>query len=262
MKIAVLVKQVPDHEAVIRISSENSLDIEDRYVCSFFDEIAIEAALNLKSKVSDSEITAFSAGGKKSIDALRRALAMGVDYVVHLGDESIDETDNLFKAKALSYKLQEYSPDMILCGKQAGDDDMAAVGPMIAEFMDMPHVSSAVSLKPFNDSTGVQVGRSLEGEVWTLRAQLPILISAEKGLAEPHVPPVTKVMKAMKTKIENNPLSELGLEQDSRQNLIRKRFVGPPVRPEVKMFNDPFPDNVSQLISCLQEKGLLTMGED
>lgn len=261
MKIAVLVKQVPDHEAIIRIDSENSLDIEDRYVCSFFDEIAIEAALNLKSKHSESEITAFSAGGKKAVDALRRALSMGVDSVIHLGDDGLNEADDQFKAEVLSNKIQEYSPDIILCGKQAGDDDMAAVGPMVAEFLDIPHVSAAVSLEPLSDSSKVQIGRSLEGEVWTLEAKLPVLISAEKGLAEPHVPAVTKVMKAMKTKIENISLTDLGLEQGERL-LARKRFVGPPVRPEVKMFDDPFPDNVTQLIGCLQEKGLLTKVED
>ena len=90
LKVGVLVKQVPDHETIIQIKSENELDIEDRYVCSFFDEIAIEAALNIKKNHPDTEIFAISAGGKKMVDALRRAISMGIDQVEHVGDEIID----------------------------------------------------------------------------------------------------------------------------------------------------------------------------
>lgn len=255
MKAAILIKQVPDHEANITIASEKSLNIEDRYVCSLFDEIAIEAALNLKRDHPETELTAFSAGGKKSVDALRRAIAMGVDNVFHLGDESLDEADNLFLAKVLATKLHDYSPDLILCGKQAADDEMAAVGPMVAELLKIPNVCDAVSLELDNQNRKIRVDRSFEGEVWALDSPLPLLISADKGLSEPHVPTVTRVMKAMKAKIENVSLSELGLDSELEQKVIRKKFVDPPVRPEVTMIDDPFPDNVTKMIQYLQENG-------
>ena len=68
LKIAVLIKQVPDHEAIVQIGADGTLDIEDRYVCSFFDEIAVEAALDIRKANPDAEIHALSAGGKRSVE--------------------------------------------------------------------------------------------------------------------------------------------------------------------------------------------------
>jgi electron transfer flavoprotein beta subunit len=258
MKIAVLVKQVPDLEATVEIASDEELRIEERYVCSFFDEIAMEAALAVKAAAPDSEITAFSAGGRRAVDALRRAVAMGIDAVEHLGDESLDGADGLAVAKVLAARLRIYGPSLVLAGKQAGDDDMAAVGPMVAGLLGMPHASAAVSLKVDAAGGKLEVGREVEGELWTLEAPLPALVTAEKGLAEPRIPVVTRVMKAMKAKIPNVPLSELGLEAPTPgARVSHVRYAPPPSRPPVTMLTEPFPANVDELVRRLLEAGVL-----
>ena len=259
LKIAVLVKQVPDHEAMVQVKSEQELKIEDRYVCSFFDEIAVEAALDIKKNHPDAELFALSAGGKKSSDALRRAIAMGIDQVIHLGDESLEASDSNYTAQVLAARLKIYQPDLVICGKQAGDDDFAAVGPMVAEILDIPHISGAVSLDLNPDLNTVKIGCEREGEIWYLESGFPLLISAEKGLAEPHVPVVTRVMKAMKANIQNIPLNELELQGYKPQGRIHRiRYVELPSRPEVIMMQKPFPENISELVNYLQEKGILS----
>lgn len=253
LKIAVLVKQVPDHEAIIQVKSATGLDIEDRWVCSFYDEIAVEAALSIKEEHPDTELMALSAGGRRATDALRRAVAMGIDRVERVGDEPLDSAESLLVAEALAARLKEHRPDLVLCGKLAGHDDQAAVGPMVAEFLGIPHASAVVSLTVDPAAGKVRAGRKVEGGIWTIESDLPLLVSAEKGLAEPHIPVVTRVMKAMKAQIENFPA-----RVEAQESLRRIGHFSPPSRPEVKMMTKEFPENVAELIGRLQETGALS----
>jgi electron transfer flavoprotein beta subunit len=258
LKIAVLVKQVPDLEATVEVAADGQLRIEDRFVCAFFDEIAIEAALAVKAAVPDAELAAFSAGGRRAIDALRRAVAMGIDQVEQIGDESLDGADSLAVAAVLAARLRAFGPSLVLAGKQAGDDDMAAVGPMIAGLLGIPHASAAVSLRVDPAASSIEIDRAVEGETVTLRAALPALVTAEKGLAVPRVPVVMRVMKAMKAKIPNAPLAQLGLAAPAREARLRRvRHVPPPSRPPVRMLTEPFPANVDELVRRLLEAGVL-----
>ncbi|MBW1871236.1 MAG: electron transfer flavoprotein subunit beta/FixA family protein [Deltaproteobacteria bacterium] len=259
LKVAILVKQVPDLEAIVQVKSADQLDIEDRYVCSFFDEIAIEAALTIKNSQPDCELVALSVGGRRASDALRRSVAMGIDRVEQLGDESHDQLDAFGTAQILAARLKTEQPQIVLCGKQAGDDDMSAVGPMLAELLGIVHVSAVVALEVDSSAGQVRLERAIEGGQACLTANLPILISAEKGLAEPHIPVVTRVMKAMKAKIEKFSVEQLDIEDPGKS--VRMRHLGffpAPSRPEVKMLEQPFPTNVNELVRCLKDSGVLS----
>jgi electron transfer flavoprotein beta subunit len=258
LNVVVLVKQVPDLEAMVKVLSADKLDIEERYACSFYDEIALEAALELRQAHPGTELRALSAGGKRAADALRRAVAMGFDQVEHLGDQSLAQADSLGVAQVLAARLSELKPGLVLCGKQALDDDQGAVGPMVAELLGIPHVSAVVSLKVDPAAGTAEVGRKLEGEVWTLRAPLPLLLTAEKGLAKPHIPVVTRVMKAMKFQIPQRPLAELLPSAPALGGRLRRlAYRPPPSRPPVTMMTQPFPKNVAELLNHLQQAGAL-----
>jgi electron transfer flavoprotein beta subunit len=253
LKIAVLVKQVPDHEAIVRLGPDGKLDIENRYVCSFFDEIAVEQALAVKKEHPQAEILALSAGGRRAVEALRRAIAMGIDQVEQIGDERLESADSTYIASLLAARLKVFAPHLVLCGKQAGDDDLGAVGPMVAEFLGCSHASAIVSLKLDPNSSTAEVGRKVEGGVWALKAGLPLVVSAEKGLIEPHLPVVTRVMKAMKAKIPAIPAAELDLvEVTPEGRLIRIGFEPPPSRPPVTMVED-----VAALVQKLKSSGAI-----
>jgi len=258
LKVAVLVKQVPDLEALVKVPAEDRLEIEERTACSFYDEVAVEAALALQQAHPQAQLTALSAGGRRALDALRRAMALGIDAVEHLGDDSLEAADSLGVARVLAARLKQFQPHVVLCGKQALDDDQAAVGPMVAELLGIPHVCAVVRLQVDPEAGLAEVGRKVEGEVWTGRTRLPVLLTAEKGLALPHLPVVTRVMKAMRAKIPELSLKDLGLDPAGLRGRVRRlRYRPPPSRPPVTMMTRPFPDNVAELIDRLRRAGAL-----
>jgi len=250
LKVAVLVKQVPDHEATVRIDGDG-LEIEERWVTSFFDEIAVEAAVAVRKAIPDAGLKAFSAGGKLAVEALRRAMAMGVDEVEQVGDESLEGASGLSVARALAAALARWQPDLVLCGKQAGDDDMGAVGPMISALLGMPVVGAATSLAVDAAARKARLTRSVDGERWAVEAGLPLVVTAEKGLAEPRVPVVMRVMKAMRAEVPAVSLAELGVEP-ATDGVRRLGYFGPPERPEVRMV-----ESVDELTRLLRQRGVL-----
>ena len=103
-----------------------------------------------------------------------------------------------------------------------------------------------------------RIGREAEGEIWHLESGFPLLVTAEKGLAEPHVPVVTRVMKAMRASLPHISLEALGLQDLQPQGRIRRlRYVASPSRPKITMMQQPFPDNIPELVAHLQQRGVL-----
>jgi electron transfer flavoprotein beta subunit len=249
MKICVLVKQVPDHEAVILAREDGSLEIEDRYVTNFFDEIAVERSLMLREELGG-EVTAVSAGGGRNVDALRRALAMGADAAVMVDDPALEGSDGLGTARALAACLADLGPDLVLAGRVALDDEMGLVGPSAAELMGWPHVASIVDLSI--DQDGFRAERLVEGGSETVEGRLPVLLTCAKGLAEPRVPKVMQVMKASRAKIDVRTLESLGVDPGSvAPRLVVEAHRPPPKRPAVTMIEGGFPDQVKELASIL-----------
>src|SRR3989304_301078 len=121
MEIYVLVKQVPDPEAIVRVKSGTELEIENKYFTSFFDEIAVEAGLKLKEKFGG-KVTVLTVDNRK-VDALRRGIAMGADDAVQITDPAIEGSDPFAIARTLAAYLKDKPFDLVLAGRQAMDDD-------------------------------------------------------------------------------------------------------------------------------------------
>jgi electron transfer flavoprotein beta subunit len=129
MNIVVLVKQVPDPEAVIEIKGGGkNLEIEQKFTTNLFDEFAIEEALRLREKYGG-KIRAITLGGGKAPEVLRTCIATGTDEALLLADEAYLNGDGYATAFALNKAAVREPFDIILCGKQAIDDDRAEVGP-------------------------------------------------------------------------------------------------------------------------------------
>jgi len=249
MKIAVLVKQVPDHEALVLARGDGTLEIEDRWATNFFDEIAIEQALRLEA-VQGGEVIALSAGAGRNTDALRRALAMGADGAILVSDPALAAADGLGTARALAACLRELGPDLVLCGRVALDDEMGLVGPAVAEILGWPHVAAVTALEV--DGKAFRAVRLVEGGRESIEGQLPVLIAAAKGLAEPRVPKVMQVMKASRAAMRTRTLADLGVDPGSVAPLVRTRvFERPPARPPVRMMEGEPGDRVRELASIL-----------
>ena len=121
MNIIVLIKQVPDPEALVEIAaSGKDLNIEPKFAINLFDEFALEEALRIKEKHGGT-VKVICLGGPKAIEALRTAIAMGADEAALIEDGSFAARDGYDTALVLSRALQKETFDIILCGRQAID---------------------------------------------------------------------------------------------------------------------------------------------
>ncbi|MBN1254983.1 MAG: electron transfer flavoprotein subunit beta/FixA family protein [Deltaproteobacteria bacterium] len=259
MNILVLVKQVPDSEALVQVKGEGSgVEVEDRYTLNFFDSLAVEEALQIKEQTGAGTVTVLSLGGQKAIEALRTAIAMGAAEAVLLEDPAFENGDEYATAKALAAAAKGMEWDMILCGKEAFDDSSGIVGPLLAEFLGIPLVTTVVKLDFISEEQAVVVEREIEGGKEVIKAPLPVLLSAQKGLNEPRVASVMGVMKAMQTEIKKLDLAAVGLSQSevgkagSKEEILR--YHRPPERPPVTMIQGEATEVVRQVVALLKDE--------
>ena len=256
MEIYVLVKQVPDPEAIVKVKSDSELEIENKYFTNFFDEIAIEAGLRLKEKFGG-KVTVLTADNRR-VDALRRGISMGADEAIQIADPALGGADPFGIAKTLAAYLKDKSFDLILAGRQAMDDDAGIVGPAVAECLGIPHVSTVIGLEIDDQKKEAKVVRETESGKEILSCSLPALFTCQKGLNSPRIPLVMNVMKAMKAQIKKLDLPSLGLSADDVgtqiANVTVQKYFPPPKRPPVKMIKEDFPENVKSLVKLLKEE--------
>ncbi|RKY88486.1 electron transfer flavoprotein beta subunit/FixA family protein [candidate division KSB1 bacterium] len=244
MKIAVCIKQVPDTETRVQIDSEKNWIKESNvtFVLNPYDEFAVEEALKIKEK-NGGEVILVCLGPERSISAIRTGLAMGADRAIHIKENRI--LNGLSVAKALAEILKGMNCDLILLGKQAVDDDNMQVGPMLAELMNLPSITVVTKLE-IADSK-VLAEREIEGGLEIVEAELPAVITAQKGLNEPRYPSLRGIMMAKK-----KPVEEVELQiPDSEIEILNMEYPEP--RPEGKIVGEG-PDAVKELVRLLKEE--------
>lgn len=206
MKILVFVNHVPDTETKVKVSGDGkTIDPAGvNYMLNPYDEIAVEEGLKLKEK-SSGEVVVVSLGTDANKETLRKALAMGCDKAVVLKDNS--PRDSFGVARALADYAKEYTPDIILCGKQSIDYDNAQVGGLVAEMLGLPSISVVVKL----DVTGdvIVAEREIEGGHEIVHSRLPAVIIAQKGLNQPRYPSLKGIMDAKRKLIEERVVAEI-----------------------------------------------------
>lgn len=251
MNIIVLVKQVPDPEALVEIAaSGKDLNIEPKFAINLFDEYALEEALRLKEKHGGS-VKVIGLGGPKAIEALRTAIAMGADEAVLIEDESLAARDGYDTALVLSRALKKETFDIILSGRQAIDRDRAEVPQMVAQFLGLPHVGVIVKLDIADGKATAE--SALEGVAEIIEVGLPAIFTAQKGLNEPRVPLITGVMKAMKVQIPKVTLDDLGVSKDAGQKTSVVRYLPPKKRPAVQLIEGEPAEVAREIVRILAD---------
>ncbi len=254
MKILVLVKQVPDTATQVKIGPDPSrIDTGGiTWIVSPYDEFAVEEALRIKEKRGEGEVVVVSLGPERVKEALRSCLAMGADRAIHLNDPAWEYADTLNTVRALAAVVRQEQPALVLCGRQAIDDDVGAVGAQSAELLGWPCASWIMEASVAPDGTSVRVGRQVEGALEVFDLPLPCVLTAQKGLNEPRYPTLKGIMGAKRKEIRDVKPSDLGLDSDGREIQVVTLESLPPRPPGRILTGDPA-QAVKELVRALRE---------
>ena len=226
MKALVAVKRVVDYNVKVRVKADGTgVDtVNVKMSMNPFDEIAVEEAVRLKEAGVVTEIVAVSAGVQACQETLRTALAIGADRAILV--ETDAELQPLAGAKLLKALCEKESPQLVILGKQAIDDDANQTGQMLAALLGWPQATFAS--KVGIESGKATVTREVDGGLETIGLKLPAIITTDLRLNEPRYVTLPNIMKAKKKALENLKPDALGV--DVKPRLTTLKVAEPPKR--------------------------------
>ncbi len=246
MKIAVCIKRVPDMELRFSIAADKtSLDQSGlKFEMGDFDGYALEVALQLAEKQGPGEVVVVTLGPDSVQEMLRKGLAMGATRAVQLKADAVP-VDGLAIARALAAELQGAGYDLILFGRMATDTASGTVGPMTAELLDLPCVTSISHLEIAG--TKGTARRDLEGAAETVTFPLPAVLTIDEGIARPRLASLKGIMAAKKKPLDVKP-AQLG-----GARLTIESLALPPERPAGRIIGEGA-DAVPELVRLLHDE--------
>ncbi|MFN3685482.1 electron transfer flavoprotein subunit beta/FixA family protein [Salinarimonas sp.] len=218
MKILVPVKRVVDYNVKIRVKPDGSgVDLANvKMSMNPFDEIAVEEAIRLKEKGVATEIVAVSIGPAQAGETIRTALAMGADRGILVKTDGIVEP--LAVAKILKAVIGNESPQLVIMGKQAIDDDCNQTGQMLAALMGWAQGTFASKVEPGEGT--VDVTREVDGGLQTVSLKLPAIVTTDLRLNEPRYASLPNIMKAKKKPLDETSPDALGIDVTPRLQVV------------------------------------------
>ena len=222
MKVLVPVKRVVDYNVKIRVKPDGSgVELANvKMSMNPFDEIAVEQAIRLKEAGKVDEIKAVSIGVKQSQETLRTALAMGADraILIEATDDVHNDIEPLAVAKLLKAVVDEEQPSLILCGKQAIDNDMNATGQMLSALLGWSQATYASELDI--EGENAIVTREVDGGLQKIKIKMPSVISVDLRLNEPRYASLPNIMKAKKKPMDEKSPEDLGVDITPRLTVV------------------------------------------
>jgi electron transfer flavoprotein beta subunit len=250
MKVLVPVKRVIDYNVKVRVKADGSgVDLANvKMSMNPFDEISVEQAIRLREAGQAEEVVVVSIGVKQSQETLRTALAMGADraILVVAADDVHTDIEPLAVAKILKAIVDEEKPGLVLCGKQAIDNDMNATGQMLAALMGWSQATFASEVAIEGDKAVVT--REVDGGLQTIKVNMPTVITVDLRLNEPRYASLPNIMKAKKKPLDEKTAADYGV--DTAPRLQIQKTVEPAARAAgIKV------GSVDELVAKLKEVG-------
>lgn len=243
MKILVCISKTPDTTAKIAFTDNNTkFDTAGvQWIINPYDEwYALVRAIELKEKDPTTVIHLITVGGADAEPVIRKALALGGDEAIRV---NADSQDSFYIASQIATVAKEGGYDLIFTGKETIDYNGSAIGGMVAELLDMPFISLAAKLEL--NGTAATLTREIEGGEEVNEVSLPIVVSAQKGMAEQRIPNMRGIMAA-----RTKPLKVV--EPAAVDALTSVTSFGlPPAKAGVKLVPA---DNVEELVRLLHEE--------
>ena len=245
MKVLVGVKRVLDPQVKARVKADKSgIDLTNaKMTMNPFCENAVEEAIRLREAGTIEEVVVLSVGAAKSEETLRNALALGADRAILVLTEDVLEP--LAIAKIFKAIVAQESPDLVLVGKQAIDDECNQTGQMVSALLGWPQGTFASKLE-IVDGTA-QVTREVDSGLETVNVNMPAVITADLRLNEPRYASLPNVMKAKRKPLEKIDIADLGLDTANRMTTIE--VMEPPARASGVMV-----ENVAELVEKLRNE--------
>jgi electron transfer flavoprotein beta subunit len=228
MKLLVAVKRVPAPETPIRVLADGSgIDTESvSWVVNPFDEIALEEALRIRERDGAEEIVTVSIGPAECSEQLRTALAMGADRALLVREEIA--LDSLAVARVLHAVVQRESPELVLLGKQAIDDDSNQVGQMLAGLLGWPQATFVSRVEPVDGGTRLECTRETDAGLEVVQVPLPAVLTADLRLNEPRYVSLPGIVRARSKPLAELTCTELGVDPQPRTRCLE--LAPPPAR--------------------------------
>ena len=245
MKVLVPVKRVIDYNVKIRVKADQT-GVETANVkmsMNPFDEIAVEEAVRLQEAGTATEVIAVSIGPQQCQETIRTALAMGADRGILI--QTDDEVQPLAVAKLLKAVVDKESPDLVILGKQAIDDDSNQTGQMLAALLGWSQATFASNIQLNGDTANIT--REVDGGLETVKVSMPCIVTTDLRLNEPRYASLPNIMKAKKKPIDQMAPADLSV--DIAPRLTTLKVVEPPKREAGVMVED-----VAQLVDKLQNE--------
>lgn len=258
MNSIVCLKEVPDTETRIQVRDGKVADEGIQYVVNPYDEFALEEALQWQEE-HGGKVTMVSLGPERARESILKGLAMGADEVYHLSDPAFLGGDAYATARALAAAIEtigEY--DAIFCGKQAVDEDNAAVGVMLAELLGLPHVSVVSEIDVDADAGTLRAERDIEGGKEVVELPLPAVITAQKGLNEPRYPSFRGIRQARKKPFNQWGPGDVGIDPGQVGEAGAKAHIvevtPPPERPPGRIIEGEPEEAAAEVVHLLRDE--------
>jgi electron transfer flavoprotein beta subunit len=219
MKVLVCVKRVLDPQVKARVKADGSgVDLANATMTmNPFCENALEEALRLREAGTVEEIIVASVGGGKTEETLRHGLAMGADRAIQVVTE--DALEPLAIAKVLKAVAGQEDVGLIICGKQAIDDDSNQTTQMLSALLGWSQATFASDLRIEGDQATVT--REVDAGLETIQVKMPAVVSADLRLNEPRYVKLPDVMKAKRKPMDKIELDSLGLDTANRLTTLQ-----------------------------------------
>jgi electron transfer flavoprotein beta subunit len=245
MKVLVPVKRVIDYNVKIRVKADKT-GVETSNVkmsMNPFDEISVEEAIRMKESGAVEEIIIVSIGVQQCQETIRTALAMGADRGIHV--KSDEDLEPLAIAKILKHLVEKESPEVVILGKQAIDDDSNQTGQMLAALLGWSQGTFASKIEFTADKA--KITREIDSGLENIEVGLPTILTVDLRLNEPRYASLPNIMKAKKKPIDELTPDQLNV--DTKPRLETLSVEEPPVRQAGVMV-----DSVAALVEKLKNE--------
>jgi len=206
MKIIVLMKQVANRDAVLRIASDekwiNEADVPMQTNES--DGYALEEALRLKEATGDGEVVVCTLGPQSAKAVIKDALARGADRAIHVVVDNANKLSPYQIATAIAGAIKDENADLVLTGLQSDDAGYGQTGVIVAELLAIPHATIVIEVDRSSLDGSIRIKRELEsGWYQWFSYQLPALLTIQSGISQIRYASLKGIMAAKKKEVRD-----------------------------------------------------------